>query len=438
MKRFAAPIIFLALLSAPSVRAEDVFDRLWRATLDRSPGMKAESAEVEAAENARANADRHWLPRLGLLANAVSTNSPTTTLFSTLGSRSLQASDLSPGAMNEPGRQWFKNGNLTLDLPLFEGGARVAASRGAELMQRSHETARDAKRNELFAGTVRAYAGLLAMNEERTMLDSLRTKLRGVIGRYRVGSKNNPVGHSGLLGMRALLNRIESALDANGVEKEAELEALRVRSDLRDLSEKDFPGGEAIRFARGKLETKSGEGADLRAAAERSAALAMTEYAKAERARWLPRVGLFASEGLVAGPRDTGTSTEYGAYLQWQLFDGANLGAYREASLRARAMEARVDEMNENTRIGRAVSERSLPVSLANLERIEDSLRLTAEQTEATENLFRNGSVNALQFSEVLARRADLIQAKREIEKSVLNTLVESYLMNRGQDEAAR
>jgi hypothetical protein len=43
--------------------------------------------------------------------------------------------------------------------------------------------------------------------------------------------------------------------------------------------------------------------------------------------------------------------------------------------------------------------------------------------------------VNALQFSEVLSRRADVIQGRRELERAVLGAMVNRYLMNRDENE---
>jgi hypothetical protein len=50
------------------------------------------------------------------------------------------------------------------------------------------------------------------------------------------------------------------------------------------------------------------------------------------------------------------------------------------------------------------------------------------EQTNMMRGLFQNGSISALQFVEVLARRVDLIEARTRTESSVVDSYLALYL----------
>lgn len=408
------------------------FETIWNAIEARTPALKSEASDKEASDIRVSRSKAHWAPRLLLDAGVVSTNDPGTALFSALGARSLEAMDLSPSQMNHPSRQWFKRGDVVLDWPLFEGGARQSAVKGAALMSESQVLSMDARRNEVYADLVQEFGKLAALNIERGGVIELKEKLSRLVERYKVGSKDNPVGYSGLLGMRSLTNRLESVLSQNLAQSDALVEAIRVRSGLDSIDRSTILVADPIDFAKEKLKKNgaANDGSSLRVESMRLMAAAQAEYAMAERAKWLPRVGLFARGSLVSGPRDAGTSTDYGAYLQWTIFDAANVGAYREASLRSLAVEYRSSEMAERSEVIRRAVRSSLSMLEGNLKRVKESIEVTSEQVSVTERLFKNGSVNALQLTEVLSRRADVIENRKQIEIAYLTQLTEAFLQN--------
>lgn len=426
---YLVPVFFTLQLGVAD--AAD-FETIWSAIEARSPALKSEASGKEAAEVLVSRSKGHWVPRLLLNAGVVSTNDPGTTLFSTLGSRSLEAADLSPSLMNHPSRQWFKSGNAVLDWTLFEGGARQSAVKGALLMSESQSLTMAARKNEVYAELVQDFGKLAALNTERSGVIELKEKLSRLVERYKVGSKDNPVGYSGLLGMRSLINRLESVLSQNSAEADALVESMRIRSGLGSIDRSTQLTSDPVDFAKEKFKKNAAGNTDssLRVESMRLMAAAQTEYSMAERAKWLPRVGLFARENLVSGPRDTGTSTDYGAYLQWAIFDASNIGAYREASLRSKALEYHSSEMAEKSEVARRGLHSSLPMLEGNLKRVKESIEITSEQVSVTEKLFKNGSVNALQLAEVLSRRADVIENRKQVEIAYLDQLTEAFLQN--------
>lgn len=410
------------------------FDSLWKNVRENSHGILAEKTDFLASEAGAARAGRHWAPRILANAQIVSTNDPGTTLFSNLGSRSLLASDLNPDSMNHPDRHWFKRGGLTLDWALFEGGSGVAFATGSNLEKKSRELAFESRVNEEYAEIAGDYAKLMTVRSEISAYSELKAKLQSFLSRYKLGSKDNPVGYSGLLGMRALLNRLDGYIDQARVDGAALERTLLVRSGLEEAHVSTPQNLKVAEFIDLKLPpAKSVERTSLRAEAAKIGANAQAEYAKANRAHWLPKMGLFANGSLTSGPRDIGTSTEYGAYLQWELFNAGNVGVYREANLKAIAAQERADEATQNSRMADETLSESVPTLRENLRRIEDSLELTAEQVSVTEKLFRNGSINALQFVEVLSRRTDVVQSHHLGQYAYVDSVAARFIQTGGK-----
>lgn len=432
MKKSGLFSALLLVVSSTAQASTTDFDSLWKDVSEKSHGIIAEKSEFQASEWGAKRAGRHWAPRLLLNAQVASTNAPSTTLFSTLDSRSLLASDLNPGTMNEPSRQWFKRGGLTLDWPLFEGGSSVAVSRGASLESQSRALALQSQVSEEYARLASDYAKLLALRSEVKAYMGLKEKLQSLLSRYKVGSKDNPVGYSGLLGMRSLLNRLDGNLDQANADIFTIEKSIQLRSGRDGQPVETSADEKSLNFIEEKLSIRndSRNRSSLSAESMRLRADARAEYAKAERARWLPKLGVFSSGNLVSGPRDSGTNTEYGAYMQWQLFSAGNIGAYLESSLHATAAEEKASEETQKSQILKASLSKTVPVLRENLKRTENSFELTTEQVAVTEKLFRNGSINALQFVEVLSRRADVVQARRQIEYAYVDGVATNYLQN--------
>jgi hypothetical protein len=67
---------------------------------------------------------------------------------------------------------------------------------------------------------------------------------------------------------------------------------------------------------------------------------------------------------------------------------------------------------------------------------MDDSDKLLEEQAETAKNLFKNGSINALQLVEVLSRRVDLIDQQAMVEMEMAKARVLSAV-NSGMEEPA-
>ena len=428
------------ILGSASAGAAEVlsFESLWDQVRGRAPELESARHEAEAARIAADRAGRYFWPRLTLDGRAVSTNDAGSSLFSLLGQRSVQPSDFAPGALNRPGASFFQKGSLLLDLPLYQGGQGAAMSEAARQESESRRLARDAILRGSRAEAASQYAALLVARGEEERLSALSERLTRILSRYELGSRSNPVGYSGYLGLRSLRARLAGLLEKNRAEQKAIRTALSVRAgrEARDW----VPAGDSAQgFLSGVLGADEASASlALSVLAAQRAADASEAAAGAEKARFLPRVGAFAQGDMLHGERNTGASYSAGAYLQWELFSPTSWGSVSQGSLQAQAARSRAVAAAEEARIGSEQARESLPSIEANLGLLRESLELSDEQMRTADTLFRNGSINALQLVEVLSRRADLVLARSQAEMQWVQVRTRLHLVSGGTQGESR
>lgn len=418
------------LVLGATARAETLsFPAVWQKVSGASPALEAARLQTESALEAQGKAGRHWLPRLYLDARTYRTNDPGNSFFGLLEQKSLRATDFNPDLMNSPESLSFTRGALGADLPLYEGGMKSAQ---VELLAHSVEAQKSAAaqtRIEQYAVVGQSYGAIGVLDKELTQLRELAGELERLSRDYKLGGKSNPVGYSGLLGMKALGNRVRGMISQYEAQKLAHTEALREMglAETRWSPEKmetslfveRYFGEEA---AGGSVETAP----SFRTEAVRGQALASREMANMEKARFLPRVGAFAEASSFGGSRGTAGAVTAGLYLQWSLFDPSSYGSVKEARLKALAADKQAEALEKNERAERAAVAESRKALRESVGLLTDSQRLLVEQSKTMMTLFRNGSVNTLQILEVFDRRAELIGRQTEAELGLLKAGTQS------------
>lgn len=398
------------------------FAQVWALVRKSAPSLRGGRLELEAANIAKSRAGRHWYPRVYLTGRAFSSNDPGAVFLYNLGQRQIGSLDFAPSSLNQPGNHIFEQGTLGLDFPIYQGGLPTAQAKASEKLAEAKSWESRATELSEYVRVASNYATLLVLLEERKQLLKLRENVVGIIDRYNIGTKSNPVGYSGLLGLKTLRNRVDGLLAENEAKKSARrIEIASLASELPESWQpkatrtKDF----LAKAFQGTHDTESGPPGGVAPAgvlAARAGAESLELAKNGERARLLPRVGLFAQGDLVAGARATGTSYTTGAYLQWDLFSAPSYGAASQMEHQAAAAQARADDLQIKSGSDHAASVAGLIASEKNLALLDESAGLLAEQTETARSLFRNGSINALQLVEVLSRRADLLVSRSEVE----------------------
>lgn len=429
------------------------FQEVWKLTEQNSPSQKAVAYEKKAIETGRDKAKRHWFPRVYLQGRSFISNDPATVFFSNLGQRAVKESDfatksmrervsnfidlnnnpytnintnninlVAPDTLNNPGSDTFHRGTVGLDLPLYEGGARTEAVKARENALKAKNFEQQFITLNEYGNTAINYGEYIITEDLDKVLRNLQVAVNRILRRYQVGATSNPVGYSGLLGLKTLRNRVNGLIEENNSRKQSVREIIRINAG--SLPENWQPEKKSIvLFSQQtlKIDQKSiGKESSHYTRAMIAAAEASENQAEAEKAKFLPRVGVFTEGNVYGGSRNTATSYNAGFYVQMNLFSPSDYGSLKEAKMKSKAARARAEEAKRKEEAQLAMLKKASKALKKNIKLMEQSSDLMSRQFRTARKLFRNGSINALQMTEVLSRRVDLIVAKANAEREYL------------------
>ncbi len=402
------------------------FDEIWQSFYQKSHLIQEGRREYESDTYASDRAKRHWLPRVYLTGQILNSDDPGQVLFSNLGQRAVSQSDFAPDTLNNPARQTFKTGTLGLDLPLYEGGFKAAQESMLGQIMQASAIEIEAKRTSEYAELSRQYGGMLIYSKSSTNLLELKSALNQIIATYQVGAKSNPVGHSGLLGLKAVVNRISGmmaefkmqiSVKKIWIDKKAEIDSAWIPNEKTTLQE----------YLAQNLQSVSNHPHSALYIANQMKTDAFGQMRAMEKARFLPRVGLFAQNNLYDGSRDTQNSQAFGLYLTWDIFNSDSYGRVSEAQAKIQAGQEKMRAAEQDELIMMNNLVESKKVLEENLEILADTDGLLKEQSLNAMKLFKSGLLSALQLSEVINRRVDLIESKNKVENQYLDVWSHLY-----------
>ncbi len=423
MKRDKVAAGALVLLwTLQSVAGSLSFKEVWSQIESTSPAQEAAHLQVQSLEEARARADRHWLPKVYVDARTYQTNDPGQSFFGLLEQRKVTQSDFDPNALNHPGTSTYTRGALGLDLPLFEGNMKVSQSALYDHSLKAQKMTSSQIQLEQYSQVGIAYGSIIVLQAQIEKLNNVSDEIQKLLKRYQIGQKSNPVGYSGLLGLKSLANRISGLLEQYKAQEQAYYKTLK---EMGVQNQGWTP--EAVpsqKFVEDYLSLQKNEGIEssYQVQAQLDNVKAAKEMAKMERARYMPRIGAFAESYTFNGSRDTANGYSAGLYLQWNLFDPADFGRYKEARIKAMAGEKQVQALIQQQNAEKAIADETEGALRSNLKLLQESDQLLNEQMKVSTTLFRNGSITALQLVEILNRRADLISQQNDLELSLIKT----------------
>lgn len=418
--KFYGLIISSSLLSFASAASELSFNDVWGKYFDHSKEMESLRKEKEANELSSERGKLHWAPKISLMSQWSSTNDPGQVFINYLGQRAVTQQDFNPSSLNFPKRKEFLNGILGVDLPLYEGGMKTNQSSMFNSLVKASELELKAKRTDEFTELSRQYGSLLIHDNNSEALKKLQEDLRKIISSYQVGSSSNPVGYSGLLGLKGVSNRIEGLLTTFNLKFENSKQTISERSELKDpwrpVSVKNIQT-----FIDQHLNEDNTQTLSSMLLAHELKASTLDFVAKMESARYLPKVGLFAQNNLYSGDRDLENSQSYGVYLMWEIFNSDSYNKSSEAKAKAASAKAKILSSKREESIVRSHLKSSQLTLEKNLELLFDSNNLLNEQSKNSMKLFKSGLLNALQLAEVINRRVDVIEQKNNAELQYLD-----------------
>lgn len=424
------PIIFLQTLAFTwGAQAEQVpLNKVWGTISQSSPALKAAELQSEAATEAEARAGRHWLPKVYLDAKSYQTDAPGQSFFGLLEQRSLRQSDFNPDTINNPGSETFTRGALGLVLPLYEGGMKSSQYSLQKHLSESAVSESQNARAQQYTQVAKIYGSMGLLEQQKQKLLSLKQVIDRLLKNYQLGVKSNPVGYSGLLGLKSLANRIQGLLDNYEAQNRAGYVALKEMGYTESNWTPQFE--ETISFVENYLNNQTQE-PSFQVESLKAKALVAQEASEMEKARFLPQLGAFAESYVFSGSRDTAQGYTAGLYLQWSLFNPSDYGAHKEARMRSLAAQRYTEAIEQKEKAESASLKQVIESIKGNIRLLEESQKILVEQSQVTESLFKNGSINALQFVEVLNRRVDLIVTQTEANQGLLDVSSKKVLKAR-------
>lgn len=401
--------VLIVLLLIPGIARASSFEELWKSFYSSSLHKKAVMQEKAVTELSLDRAQRHWLPRVFVGGQTFQTDDPGQVFFNRLGQRSISLTDFIPASLNHPDAKTFQTAMIGVDLPLFEGGMKMKQVSFLQEMLKASELEKKARESQDYAELAVKYGVVLVLKKNSEELHSLQVELDKIMARYQVGEENNPVGHSGLLGLKGVGNRIRGLLNEYELKTENEKNWISEKTG-KNFNLKTLAGEDPDSFLTTHLTTLATQASSSQLLAQQQKVLAMQEMRGMERARFLPRLGLFGNYNIFSGTRDTANSQSFGLYLQWELFNPDSYGRLGElnANILAQESKLKAHQQDETLMKSRLLeSEKALQKTLMIL---ADSELLLGKQAKLSMRLFRSGMLNALQLSEVINRRIDLIE----------------------------
>lgn len=424
-------LLLLSLIPSISFAqvAEKNFDDIWQNFYQKSLQQKSVAKEQEANELSLSRAKRHWIPRAYVTGQWFNTNDPTAVFFNHLGQRSITQADFNPADLNRPGQKNFQTASVGIDFPLFEGGFKSNQTSMYESLVKASELELKAKKAEEYTELTRQYGGLKIHSHNQSLLNDLKSDLNSIIRNYQVGAQSNPVGYSGLLGLKGVGNRLEGLINEfelkkvnfkNWISTKAEIQGEWAPEKKQNLTT----------YISTNLSNSSSTSFSTMILAQEMKLKTMDDMKNMEKARFLPRVGLFANSQFYSGQRDTANSQTYGLYLMWDLFNSDSYGRVSEAEAKAMTQQMKLSAYKQEEKIALQQLNDSKQTLEKTLILLNDSEKLLREQTFNAMKLFRSGMLSALQLAEVINRRVDLIENKTKAESQYLEVSSRLYQIN--------
>jgi outer membrane protein TolC len=176
----AATLVAVAAASASAAETPSsvTIEEAIRAAWAENPGLRASSAQVEAARAEAARARAGHLPTLSLSARGVRTDEPMMAFGMKLDQSRITQADFDPARLNDPDAVGGWGAGASLNLPLYMGGRVGAGARAAGAMAGAEAASHERRRLEIAAGVVEAYFGAQVSEEGVRYADDLLAQAR--------------------------------------------------------------------------------------------------------------------------------------------------------------------------------------------------------------------------------------------------------------------
>ena len=220
-------LVYTVCLSLNFAKAETLsFSTVWSQINNNSAAQQSSKLQTEALSEAQSRSSRHWLPRIYLDARGYQTNDPGASFFGLLEQRSIGQADFDPNAINHPESNVYTRGALGLDWAVYEGGIKSSQVDFFKHSVSAQKNATSQIQLEQYSAVGLYYGSIAIIRDYKLKLETLNSEVGRFIKSYQLGSKGNPVGYSGLLGLKSLANRLSGLLNQYEAQSQAHYAAL--------------------------------------------------------------------------------------------------------------------------------------------------------------------------------------------------------------------
>jgi hypothetical protein len=406
------------------------FEEIWKKAQVVSPGQKEAALEKQSTEIARDRSARHWLPHAYAEYRYFITNDPGAVLMSNMGQRAVTQNDFNPTTLNNPDTIRAGKGTISIDFPVYEGGARIAENQALTKMNEGKIFAEKYILKYEFGTSAVSYGSISSLKLRQERLQALKDQVQLLLAGYRDDLKSNPVEYSGILGLKALNNRLKALLD------ETESRIQSERFFLEKITGNDFPenwntqNADILEFVDKYFPKAAANSESYRLKEYNAYAESAKEKAEGQKSIFLPTLGLFSTADVYNGQRKIDNSLTAGFYVRMNIFAPTEYGSVAQAEKESEAVKAKAENARLQEQIERDKMIRMDTTFKSNIQLLRNSLTLINEQTANSFRLFSNGSIKALQLVEVLSRKADLIENLREAEEGYLSNASGLYILS--------
>lgn len=420
LKKITKTLMLITTAISMSAHGQE-FNELWKNAKNNSLSAKSYKAKLNSVKIAKESLEKHWFPKLYLDSSIYQTDDPAYSFMGTLNQRSIKQSDFVADDLNNPEMKQYQKHTIGAYLPLYEGGSKHHQAKSHGHMYEATLSESKHANSQLYAEIAKLYGFYIIASDTQKELRKVDLEITKILKNYKVGTKRNPLGRSGLLGLKTLKKRVDAEKDQVEVIKNTVIIALRELTGVNTVNVESKSLSKFVQLnLKNKIDLNINESQKIKSLRKMSEVAA--SYKKAARAHYLPQVGVFAQNNFYHGDRDQASSQMIGLSVKWEFFNLTTLSKSKIAGAQAMASEAYAKAMAQQELLKNQSNLGKQLVVEKNLDRLSEALVDMNEQTKINYRLFRNGIINVLQMSQVLNSKLDLIRFKDQAQNEFLKT----------------
>ena len=413
-------VILLYFTSCFTTNAKEVsLDVVSAKILQNSNAKQSADYSLLASKQQQKQAEKHFLPNIYIDNSTYQTNDPTRILMGNLYQRSVAQNDFSPNNINLAQTQNYSRSSVGVIVPLFEGFGGLANAKIAKYNTISkHHDLQYVKLSQ-YSRVLEIYTSIVSLTNYQKKLNEIMVKIAKIKAEYSIGSKQNPIGHSGLLILTALDNKLSSLIQDSKY-KTAELYNSLMQMGFDEsnwsvlIKDVDFylqnyfnitaPAGDSLVVSSFKEQVNIGKAGNVVA-----------------RSAHLPHFNGFAEGYSFSGNRAIKNGYIVGINAKWNLLDKQTYLNTQIAKNNTNALKYHLAAMQQNEQIEFSNLESQIKSLNNTLNLDKQNQQLMLENIQTSLKLFHNGSINAIFLADAFNRYIDVLINSQNTELSLIN-----------------